>query len=94
VTTSSKRQRDKPSSSAQSGLIWEAKRGQQTVTLVGTMHVGVQPDQIPGWLWARLEAADTLVTEVDLAAMNGRLIHQYLLLEQADSLERMLGKDD
>ncbi|HYX33337.1 MAG TPA: TraB/GumN family protein [Oligoflexus sp.] len=81
-------------SSARQGLIWEAQRGPQIITLVGTMHVGVSPDEIPKGLWTRLAAADTVVTEVDLVGMNGPLIRQYLLLPDKDNLQTLLGPAD
>ncbi|WP_141734708.1 TraB/GumN family protein [Oligoflexus tunisiensis] len=84
-----------PSGSAtRQGLIWEATRGQQVVTLVGTMHVGVRPDEIPKGLWTRLEAADTVVTEVDLAGMNGALVRRFLILPEGQNLKTMLGAAD
>lgn len=76
------------------GLIWEAKRGSQLITLVGTMHIGISPDEIPKWLWTRLDHADTLITEVDLAGMNGGLIRRYLLLPDKQDLETLMGAED
>jgi len=82
------------SSPERQGLIWEAQRGTQTVTLVGTMHVGVSPDEIPKGLWTRLDAADTLVTEVDLTGMNGALVRKFLVLPDQGSLQTMMGPAD
>lgn len=79
---------------ARQGLVWEATRGQQVVTLVGTMHIGISPDEIPKGLWTRLDAADTVVTEVDLAGMNGTLIRRYLILPDKESLPTLLGPKD
>jgi uncharacterized protein YbaP (TraB family) len=76
------------------GLIWEAQKADQIITLVGTMHVGVSPDEIPKALWARLDQADTVVTEVDLAGMNSALIKRYLLLPEQQNLEQLLGAAD
>lgn len=76
------------------GLIWEARRGEQLITLVGTMHVGVSPDEIPKGLWTRLDQADTVVTEVDLAGMNGALIRRYLVLPDKETLEPLMGPAD
>jgi uncharacterized protein YbaP (TraB family) len=79
---------------ARQGLVWEATRGQQLVTLVGTMHIGISPNEIPKGLWTRLEAADTVVTEVDLAGMNGTLIRRYLVLPESEQLQKLLGPKD
>lgn len=80
--------------SGRQGLIWEATRGAQVVTLVGTMHIGVRPNEIPNGLWTRLEAADTVVTEVDLSGMNGAIIRRYLLLPEKNDLKTQLGDKD
>jgi uncharacterized protein YbaP (TraB family) len=58
------------------------------------MHVGVSPDEIPKGLWTRLDAADTVVTEVDLAGMNGAMIRRYLMLPDKQSLASLLGTAD
>jgi uncharacterized protein YbaP (TraB family) len=58
------------------------------------MHVGVSPDEIPKGLWTRLDAADTVVTEVDLAGMNGNMIRRYLMLPDKQTLEALLGPAD
>ncbi len=81
-------------SKARQGLIWEASRGQQKITLVGTMHVGVSPDEIPKGLWTRLDEADTVVTEVDLVGMNGTLMRRYLILPESQSLDQLMGSKD
>lgn len=83
-----------PNLSGRRGLLWEARRGQQTVTIIGTMHVGVRAEQIPTRLWTRLDAADTIITEVDLAGMNPQLFQKYLLLKQPSNLESLLGPAD
>ncbi|HET9240182.1 MAG TPA: TraB/GumN family protein [Oligoflexus sp.] len=80
--------------SGRQGLIWEATRGTQLVTLVGTMHIGVSPNEIPKGLWTRLEAADTVVTEVDLTGMNGTIIRRYLVLPEKTDLKTQLGPQD
>lgn len=80
--------------SGRQGLIWEATRGTQVVTLVGTMHIGVSPNEIPKGLWTRLEAADTVVTEVDLTGMNGTIIRRYLVLPEKSDLKTQLGPQD
>ncbi len=76
------------------GLVWEATRGQQVITLVGTMHIGISPNEIPKGLWTRLDAADTVVTEVDLAGMNGTLVRRYLVLPEKDNLQNLMGPAD
>ena len=78
---------------AQPGFLWEARRGAQIVTLVGTLHIGISADELPPQLWHRLEQADTVIIETDLNGMNSRLIRRFLLLPEQETLENLLGGD-
>ncbi len=78
----------------QKGFVWEAKRGDQVVTLIGTMHLGVRKDEIPPIVWQRLQASDRVLIETDADAATPLLLQRYLLLPAGESLKQKLGERD
>lgn len=47
-------------------FVWAAEKDGRTLTLIGTMHAGVDAkDRLPLWAWKRIEAAPALAVEVD-----------------------------
>ncbi|HVK89331.1 MAG TPA: TraB/GumN family protein [Kofleriaceae bacterium] len=47
-------------------FVWAATKDGRTLTLIGTLHAGVDAkDRLPLWAWKRVEAAPALAVEVD-----------------------------
>lgn len=48
-------------------LLWAAERGGATTYLLGTMHVGVDPEaRLPQFVWDKLDAAGAFAVETDI----------------------------
>lgn len=83
-----------PAQPSSANLMWEARKGSQQLTLVGTMHRGIRSQDLPPLLWQRLEAADKLIIEADLEAMDPQLARRYWELPPGQNLEQLLGPED
>lgn len=80
-------------SESELGFLWEARRNEQVITLLGTMHVGVAEADIPPLIWQRLEEADKLIIEADIREMSPSLARRYLTLPPPQTLEELLGPE-
>lgn len=78
-------------SNSESGFLWEATRGTQRLTLLGTMHIGISETDIPPLLWQRFQDADKVIIESDVSEMNPRLASRFLTLPPGKNLETLLG---
>ncbi len=78
------------SDESQLGFLWEARRGEQVLTLLGTMHIGITMQDIPPVLWQRFESADKVIIETDIRQMNADLARRYLVLGPPHDLEKLL----
>lgn len=77
---------------ARQSFLWEAQKGEEILTLVGTMHIGITPDDMDPQLWKRLTAADTVIIETDLSAYDPALMQRYMLLPPGQDLAQLLGE--
>ncbi len=76
---------------ARQSFLWEAKRGQQTLTLVGTMHIGIGPKDMDPKLWARLKDADTVIVETDMTHQDPALMQSFMTAPKDYDLSKQLG---
>ncbi len=72
-------------------FLWEARRGATSITLVGTMHIGIRENDMDPALWQRLHGADTVIIETDLDGMKPQLMRSYMHLPEDRLLSKELG---
>lgn len=73
-------------------FLWEATKGKQILTLVGTMHVGITPEDMNPVLWSRINQADTVLIETDIGNSDSRLMERFLTMPAGVNLSDMFGK--
>lgn len=84
-----------PDAQVPSHFIWEARRGTQLVTLVGTMHIGTKTKDLPPLLWQRLGRADKVLIETDLETQRPDLVRRFWQLPpDSPDLAAQLGPAD
>lgn len=76
------------------GFVWEATKNGERLTLLGTMHLGIEEEELAPVVWPRLESADVVIGEADLSTLNRDLLRRFMVLPEGKSLETMLGKTD
>ncbi|RYZ49312.1 MAG: TraB/GumN family protein [Proteobacteria bacterium] len=76
---------------ARQSFLWEAKKGEERLTLVGTMHIGITPDDMDPKLWNQLQTADVVIIETDIGGMNPKELHSYMTLPPSEDLRGILG---
>lgn len=62
------------------------------MTLVGTMHIGIEEKDMDPQLWTRLETADTVIIETDISQMDTALMSSYMVLPAGQDLPSLLGE--
>jgi len=77
--------------SSRQSFLWEAKKGDQQLTLVGTMHVGISRDDMDPKLWSRLADAETVIVETDVGNQDPALMQSFMLLPKGQDLSKLLG---
>ncbi|MBC7532583.1 MAG: TraB/GumN family protein [Oligoflexus sp.] len=72
-------------------FLWEAQKGDEILTLLGTMHIGITPDDMDPMLWQRIREANTVIIETDISHQDASLMKSYTMLPTGQNLEKLLG---
>ena len=76
-------------------FLWEVQGAGGASTLFGTIHAGYQAEEeLPDWIWDRLENADTFVMELDPTSISPAQIMEAGRLPPGEDLEEKLGSRD
>lgn len=71
-------------------LLWEAKKGEQTVHVFGTFHLGIGLSDFPPSLQDYVKRSSTFLMETELSASTARLMQERALLPAGQSLDQYL----
>ena len=76
-------------------FLWEVQGKGGASTLFGTIHAGYHAEEeLPDWIWDRLDTADTFVMELDPTSISPMQIMEAGRLPPGESLEDQLGAAD
>lgn len=73
-------------------FLWRVERAGAVSHIFGTVHVGVQLDELPAVVRARLDRSDSLIVEADTEDVSSPEIVRRMLLPGDQSLRAMLGE--
>lgn len=71
-------------------FLYAVEKDGNTLFLLGSMHIGVDPSSLPDWVFTRVDAAKTFAMEADVSDINAT---KALMLPEGKSLDKMLGDD-
>lgn len=78
---------------AQTPLFYKVTGSQGSLYMLGTIHVGVDPETyLPKTVWERFDASKTFVMETDLSAAQSMMLSRTILPE-GQTLQKLVGEE-